>query len=424
MDPGRSSFGVELEFIIAHIPSSEFNRDVHGNAVVIPPHIEFYEEDTYIYKQIKTTLESILPTANTRIFTGGGQTAPEQDHQTWQVKEDCSLDRLLGGLPIPGRHWDVDWVGVEVTSPAMWSTQESLNEVRNAVDLLKRTYRIVTSEACGFHIHVGQGPNHIPLTDLRRAAALFFAADPLLAQLHPAHRLDNVMCMGIRLFSEVAHGMTVAGTASELLQLHDVGEDAVPQDADRNLHSVTNIVVPDASTPPAFDRQIPRGMLHGYPRTRPGDGPRVPPTIVGRYNAYMPRGIFGCVRELLSAPKYDVLAVLLQGSGQMPGHRMAYNFSNYDQYKRRDPNMARTIEFRQPAGTLDADEIISLAKAHIGLFEFAVSAPFVQLWSVIARCAQADARPNETSFDVLDLLASAGLGDVAHDLQNVLLARD
>lgn len=416
MNPGRSSFGVELEFIIAHVPSIEFDRAIHGNAIAIPPEIESYEEETYIHDQIQATLNSILPAANTRIFTGDGQTVPEQEHKGWQVKYDASLESLRDGLQIPGRHWDVDWVGVEVTSPALWTTEDSLTDVRSAVDLLNRTYRILTSEACGFHIHVGQGSNFIPLPDLRRAAALFFAADPLLAQLHPAHRLNNFMCMGVRLFSQVAQGLTVANAGSELEhpQLDNL------EDADRNVQSVTDIVVPDASTPPAFNRLIPHGTLQGYP-TRPGQAPQPPPTIPFSYN--VPRGIVECAYELLSAPQYDVLAVLVQGN-QIPGFRLAYNFSNYNQHKRVDPDRTRTIEFRQPAGTMDPNEIIALVRAHVGFFEFAVNAPFVQLWSIIARCAQADSQPGEVPFDVLNLLASAGLVDEAHALQDVLLARN
>lgn len=416
MDPGRSSFGVELEFIIAHVPSFEFDRATHGNAIVIPPDVEFYDEETYTQNQIRATLDSILPTANTRIFAGDGQTFLEKEHKGWQVKDDLSLEFLRGGLEIPGRHWGVDWVGVEVTSPALWSTEDSLNDVRNAVDILKRTYRIVTSEACGFHIHIGQGSNFIPLTDLRRAAALFFAADPLLAQLHPAHRLNNDMCMGTRLFSQVAQGLTVTDADSKLEhpQLDNL------EDADRNLQSVTDIVVPDASTPPVFNRMIPHGTLQGYP-TRPGQAPRPPQTVLFSYN--VPKGIFECVREILGAPTYDVLALLFQGN-QVPDLRLAYNFSNYEQHKRVDPDMTRTIEFRQPAGTMDSNEIVAFVRAHVGLFEFAVNAPFVQLWSILARCAHADFQPGEIPFDVLDLLASADLVDEAYALQDVLLARN
>lgn len=422
MDPGRSSFGVELEFIIAYVRKSEANP-THGKAIIIPPHVPDYEADRYVFQHVEDTIKILTPpTASTRVFTMDGQTRPERVYQSWHAKADYSIDYLPGGRGIPGRHDDVQWIGIEVTSPALWHTPESFEEVRRVTDALKVTYRVVTSEACGLHFHVGRGVNPLPLDHLRRAAALFLAVDPILAQLHPAHRLSNTMCMSVRLFSQVSQGRTAA--EARLALVSPLSIDGAPEAMmDTGLQEgATATTLNFASIGPitAFTRLVPYGTLPGYP-IRPGQAPVGPGAIDTRFA--VPRGILDCSRELLSACRHEVVSALLQGM-DLPASRMAYNFAFYGQYMLADPDMKRTIEFRQSAASLDADEIIAFAGLYIKLFEFAIEAPFANVWSVIQKCATVDElQLGQIAFDAFDLLASIGLVDEAHALQQIMIAR-
>lgn len=419
MDKDRSSFGVELEFIIAYVPELEAEA-TDGKAIVIPPHIPDYEADMYVFQHVKDTISTLIsPIANTRVFTKDGPTRPERIYQSWHAKADYSIDHLPGGRKIPGRYDGVQWIGIEVTSPALWNIPESFDEVRRVTKALKATYQVVVSEACGLHFHVGKGPDRLSLDHLRRAAALFFAVDPILAQLHPAHRLTNAMCMSIRLFSRVSQGLTAAQV--RLTRASAPSSDGAPEITDtagccdQEMANTILLDVVDARHLAAFQRLIPYGALQGYP-ARPGQAHVCPETVV-------PRSILDCARELLSASQHEVVSTLLECPDRLEC-RMAYNFAFYDQYKLADPDTKTTLEFRQPAASLDADEIIAFARLYINLFEFAVEAPFENVWSVIQKCDAVDeSQPGQGSFDVFDLLATIGLLDEAHALQQIMIQR-
>lgn len=455
---GKFSLGIELEFLVAYVSESE--RDIlaqhagdfaetWGKAIAIPDDELNQEDDSsdssldcvavahcYVFKLIQNTLDSLaLPLGEdtTRVFT-----KPNAEYTSWKVHADCSID-LPGGRPLHERYRGVRWVAVEVISPALWFTRQRGgggsssgllldDEIRLVCDTLQERYWTTFSESCAVHFHVGRGRHWMPLGALRRTAALLLAADPLLAQLQPAHRVTSEFCLGNRAFSRLAQGLTAEAAKGGLVAAENSSgrvDSVLPPDAHESEllgaillgeDELTSVV---SNFPRKFDRVIPWGALKGYPRLTPGETPimpRVPSLLL-----VPPQGIIHCVNELLSASRRGVIATLMMG--ERVSKRLAYNFNNFREARVGEEQHKRTIEFRQCAGTLDADEIITFAQLFVGLCEFASSAPFGIIWSAIYRCAVADVAVGEPNFDVFDLLTHIGLVREAEVLQMVVMAR-
>lgn len=428
-----TTFGVELEFIIAWRRSSDpvpvGREDTIGKAVIVPNHInhDFWAAD-YIHDTVQTLLAAHLPrydntTANLSSIEVGQAFV---DYQQWHAAHDCSIEELPNGDVAPGMYDGAHWVGIELTSPALHNRPESLAEVRHALDLLHQHFWIrVSHRVCGMHVHVGQGPAFISLRRLRRLAALLFAADRLLAQLHPQHRLTNTFCLGPSLVSNAAQGMT-AQRAQDAVTHHRL--ERPEEQVSPGLRAALRAARPGDNDLhiPQFDRRIPYGALPTY-QWRIKDNGALEIDGFGGTGFVAPTPMAAAVREILAVTRVEALGDLLETKG-CPTIRLAYNFAAYtaDRLRRVFPHK-RTVEFRQAAGTLDADEVVLYIRVFVGLYEFAASTPNENLLAVIDRCVQASdpvPGPGQIDFDVFDLLASIGLLAEVEELQDLIPGRN
>lgn len=443
--------------------------------------------EAYVFHHIETFLDSLaLPRVpGTRVFAGhdttgtintttstshadfssssssssssddGPSTGSESDdddgpkaaaaHTTWRAKRDTSL-KLPDGRPLHQRYRGVGWVGVEVVSPALWFSPAGLGEVRLVCDAIKARYWAVFSPTCAVHVHVGfgldgngevgnggDGASWPPLRALRRTAALLFAADPLLAVLHPPHRREGRHCASNRSFSALAQGMTAEG-AREALALANGGANApkegimapeslgdgqtLPPTATTTTTTTTTTSSTTTEPSRTFRRRIPRDTLRGYPQPWPGEGPRFPHLAI---EVDTPQAMVECVEELLCASRRGVVATLMQGSRF--SSRLAYSFLNFRERRKGDERRKRTVEFRQPAATLEADEVLAFVRLFVGLCRFAGEAEFGEVRAAIRRCAVADEAEGQGDFDVFDLLAQIGLVEEAEELQRIIMTQ-
>lgn len=428
-----------MEFAVAYVFKSEVDRlpldgddyaETHAKVLVFNDDKDpWLLADARVFGHVQRTLDklSMYMADSTKVVPDG-----YSYHSSWKCKEDCSID-LPDGHGIMGRYKGCRWLGVEVTSPALWNDPRSFEEVRMVCDALQKKYFMVTAPSCGLHFHIGRGlPGNYGLAapsslrDLRRIAALLFAADHILVQLHPVHRYNNQYCLGNRWFSEVAQQVTHQ-QARLVVDEIDIG---CPPPVEPQPELVEQVTMFNSSTsgggPPRFftNRLIPYGTLQDYPVLGPGEAPKFPVTMLGEpCNLLAPRSILDCVGELLSASRTCVVAELMK-SGL--SERLAYNFNNIQEGLVWGLEGQTTIEFRQGAGTLDADEVIAFAKLWLGLCERASDGPFSQTWAVINRCHVAEMRRRngaDVNFDAFDLLAMLGLSDEAETLQSVIMAR-
>ncbi|PSR97126.1 putative amidoligase enzyme-domain-containing protein [Coniella lustricola] len=419
----------------------------------------------HVQKTINATL-ALLPNLSANRVCHDSK----KPHSRWKVVHDASIN-LPGDRPITTKYKGVRWMGVEINAPALWNTPESFAEVRSVLDALRQTYWIVQGESCGVHVHIGRGEEWQSLRDLRRAAALLFATDPLLAQLHPEHRRGNEYCASNRSISCVARGMTHerARLEAEVDSYYTDEGDLEPPTMELPPESLEQFLTFDTgtsvswstSTPPAAathspntpqlfrspDRRISRGTLTGYKVTRPPlpTDSRNPRPAYDSWDDLSgpPCALIPCITELLSANRAGVVARLMHGSQGFG--RSAYNFDNFEADTPMQYQDKATIEFRQCAASMDPDEILAFASLFLGLCHTVCTAPFASLWDVMHRCAvlerhvqnrlavaagkgwdesaqQVYARGG-ANFDVFDLLIMLGLEEEALAVQSVVLAR-
>ncbi|KAI2603266.1 uncharacterized protein GGS25DRAFT_510700 [Hypoxylon fragiforme] len=312
------------------------------------------------------------------------------------------------------------WKVVVFQSPTFWATEKSFAEVRRVYQKLSDTFWVLTCPGKGMRIRCGRGRSWMPLGELRRIGALLFAADPILAQLHPAHRRNgNAQCLSIRHYSNLAHGWSAAAMDRKL------GTRGRAEEAPEELENENQPAVPAPETPKPTRRVFRRGELDGYTfdakqfsQDAPADLPATA-TLPGASPA-APLDIVSGARELMSCTSAPTLAALLAH----PTASTAYSFRAYTapQYRQASPSRApRTVESRQPAGTLHPDLVVLQARVFVQLCAFAGAAPLREFWKLVLDLAMGEVWG--TVYDVLDLLAECGVGDGEVRLVEGVMAR-
>ncbi|KAK7991299.1 hypothetical protein PG988_000093 [Apiospora saccharicola] len=219
------------------------------------------------------------------------------------------------------------WYGLELISPAQPNTARAHQEAAFVLNVLRQHYgnRMRVNESCGLHIHVGMGPEAIPVPRLRRIAALLYAADPLLAVLHPPHRQNNRFCPSIRRHANVTWGMVEAMATAEV-----------------SAGACSSV----------------GGTWTGFAAAGGGGcGP-------GRET---PVTLRAAVAQLLNCDTGYAVARLLQYRDA----KSNYNFNSYLVARSSPPRGNVTVEFRQHEGTLDARRIEAWARLCVGIAEWA-----------------------------------------------------
>jgi hypothetical protein len=106
------------------------------------------------------------------------------DTTKWEVFTDTSV---MG----PPKDTTFSWLGMEVKSPALFFTTESLSEVDKVCRLLTSTYLCTVNQTTGLHVHVGDSDKGFDSSTLRNLVAFCWAFEPQLDTLHPVSRLGN-----------------------------------------------------------------------------------------------------------------------------------------------------------------------------------------------------------------------------------------
>ncbi|RYO97443.1 hypothetical protein DL765_011187 [Monosporascus sp. GIB2] len=358
-----SSIGTELEFFVA-VRIEDGSRPTvpklfassEGNPLIVPEAESIGRAlETHVIEHVRHTITLAL---DKKLRGKTSVIASPQDlddrearhlrpYMSWTVEREGTASMPEDILGQPGVS-DYMWVDLEVKSPALWAADDAFIEIFDAVQALQQTYWICTPPSTALQFHYGYGKDYIPFRNLRRIAALLYAADPLLVQLHPQHRRNNTYSLSNRLYSILAHGLT---------------------EADDNRDSETPETKPESPGR--------RGEGSDPQQEAPGLSKRME-TLRGR-------------------PAYDF---------------GAYADSRYrKEIPRRRQQPKRTIEFRQAAGTMDPDEVVAHAKIAVRLCEWASTADLAEFWKLILDCEAGESMPSWFDvFDLLarlDLNAEA-----------------
>ncbi|KAI1195376.1 hypothetical protein F5X97DRAFT_345789 [Nemania serpens] len=433
----RSSIGVELEFLLCVAEADQpYNvpdmfETSKGAPYELPTGVPLRSEINHMVNQTlgETIAYAIASHRGTRVIQSEDEALSSSEsfhlrpYSDWTVWSDLTVS-----LPHHQRAQrymqEYRWYPVEIASPAFWATDESWEEIQAVVRAIRDDYWILTPPTAGLHYHYGNGKSYIPFGMLRRIAALTFAVDPIMVQLHPEHRRSNEWCLSNRLYSRVAHGRPAEVTARELCadyveeEPEFPGMRRLPNPVSRPFRRRTpNLIVP-----------FKRGTLTGYEfddlffndsgfedDIKKNTGRRGNPT---------PFEIPDAVREILRCWNAPTVAELMRYTSR--DERPAYNFRAYEAgtYKQMIIEQGeiyplyqskRTIEFRQMASTMEPEEVVAHGKVIVRLCEFAAEADLEELWRVVLDCTVAEG--NGDWFDVFDLLAELGLNSEANVLQ-------
>ncbi|KAI1099992.1 putative amidoligase enzyme-domain-containing protein [Jackrogersella minutella] len=460
LQSGARSFGVEFEVIVPWVWDDE--KD---------PHEEFADKLSPILRvpsSLKETLadERQSMMGNIRIYIYSqfveafrAHGLPVFDVETaWEIKPDVSLSA-------PRR--DFKWVDMEIISPAERASPEAFQAIRHAMSLLTSTYRMIVNNTCGLHVHVGDGPELMPLQHVKRVIGLIWAADPLLSRLHPPHRRGTYYAPSIRERSNLAHGSNAEQTGlhrterncyryigdelrhgelpiswrEENQEEHQIEayektrepghfEPFVWKDSDDEVREVEGEKMHSSPLDPIsgaadnsginihakkYMASIRNGYVYSnapYVSIRSRTIPRVTHPVLTAEEINIPgldmkafdySGVFAGVEEIFVSESSCILAWLLG-----PVERPNYNIGMYRCYWLQDRDgRPGTIEFREAAGTVDAQWAEIWARICVGLTDFAIHAPVNVYLDVLSNIDSAEA--GGAPYDVLDLLEQVGL---------------
>lgn len=180
--PPRVSFGIELEFLVAHINRNrlDVDKDMPGLAPAEQSRGIFAVQALLEKYGFLTALES------------GEHSSADQ---LWIISADLSVKER------DNRSDDTYctlWDAVEISSPPLYASEEAYNLISALVRLLTTNLRVRVNSTCGLHVHVGNGHHQIDLRALRNYAALLWASEPVLSMLDCPTRSFNYWSKSIR----------------------------------------------------------------------------------------------------------------------------------------------------------------------------------------------------------------------------------
>ncbi|KAI1441104.1 putative amidoligase enzyme-domain-containing protein [Annulohypoxylon stygium] len=476
----RRTFGVELEILVPWLWEDEPDPDqkIAGD---IPPILRLpvslkkaYESPNYVdndevlqlvYDTFADMLNAHgLPTESIdlRAFdagSGSDSSGSSDKYTKWIIKRDASIIHPDGGYK---------WYGMEIISPVERASPEAFGLVRYVLNVIKSKYRTTANQTCAFHVHVGDGLELMSLDHTRRVAGLLWAADPLLACVHPPHRRNNYYCQSIRERSNLAHGRKAAEKDQWELNLGccnvyiggemRVGESPIswrekhhkkghliaygktrkeghfepfcmkdPDDYSKfNDDDVLPLqqfrIVSDETL--QIDTRVERYVVSKDKWDAIPDTPYVSTldrkTPRFEYPTYDPIDKNGGFTSLQPKAAKDIgvfagIIPLYSGLTSCAiewllraGDRPNYSFSPYSCFIIEDrETRPGTIEFREAAGTVDGEWAETWARICVGLTQFAIHAPVEEYLSVLININRAAC--GGAPYDVLDLLDEAGL---------------
>ncbi|KAI0429588.1 putative amidoligase enzyme-domain-containing protein [Xylaria sp. FL1042] len=466
--PGRPTFGVEVEFLIATLPEDAVDPiDATGLAPVLrtpkAPSIgaEGFNR-RYILDKVKEAIcECFSPSPKVRSTGGRGC------YLDWQVDIDPSISEMVHSLPYT-------FMGVEIGSPIQFSSPNAFDVISRAISAITSKYRCMVNLSCGLHVHVGLDQERLSLEQIRRIASLSYAVEPFLFTLHDPLRRVNNYCKPLQDYSYLANKFANPNLKQDLekdmrharpdnffttycqylgagrrhgeaplsLRGENVKADHVaaflktrqprhfepftqPGDSRRTvlLPEIPDELAPGVSTAaelvsptiiparPARQRKIPRLKLPRYSLEE-----LVSMRLqFSQWGLSVPPDRLKQLNERGPGPSVSQATQIIYSqpgsdyiSELLSGHdRPAIAFHAYDCTALTPYHVPRTIEFRLGEGSLDSEWIPTWAKICVGIFKFALYSSPSEFTNVLEKCNKG--MKEEGGYDVIDLLDDTGL---------------
>ena len=191
-EPLTLTFGIELEFVLRfdladHVidideildqESDYDDADIDDEDFLIADAQRESARDQFFH----ALAEKGFPTSLASFFD------PKVRGVDWEVDMDDSI-RADGPLSGP-QGVEYGYVGIELKSPALPYTAESLVKIREMCQLLGE-FDISVNQSCGLHVHVGNERKGFPLETIKNLCVMTATFERELESLHPPHRIGN-----------------------------------------------------------------------------------------------------------------------------------------------------------------------------------------------------------------------------------------
>ncbi|RYP59536.1 hypothetical protein DL771_010866 [Monosporascus sp. 5C6A] len=191
MAESEITFGVEFEFLVDTDKLLSLRPEEANAAPVssIPlPSTSLTIKAVKVANIIKNRLEEagLSPVQVTKELYVTPRDVTELECTTWVVKKDITVKKRIG---------DIQYAGMEVTSPVLPNTTKGYQELVKAVKAIRQLETVLFSESCGLHVHVGRGNAGIELLPLQKfTSLLLLGGERILDNVHPVHRRGQWPC--------------------------------------------------------------------------------------------------------------------------------------------------------------------------------------------------------------------------------------
>lgn len=199
------TFGIEFEMSV--VTGFDSGREFHKDERIINFTKEMYdkpesrESSPRQYEQWVAEMPwkpVARHMAKTLDAAGFKATVDKADNTSWDFTCDISIEDPEEEKSCLVRY---TYQGIEMRSPAMYFTPESLQALADVLKLLKRTYMIYTNHSTGLHVHVGDGKKGWEFSILQKLFALIWVFEPQLNTLFTPSRVDGDFNKSMRTLS-------------------------------------------------------------------------------------------------------------------------------------------------------------------------------------------------------------------------------
>ncbi|ESZ93231.1 hypothetical protein SBOR_6387 [Sclerotinia borealis F-4128] len=208
----RLTFGVELEIAVATLrdicqnTAPKDGRKVYGVArAANSPPLDYdprpahfgdssLAERAYRAKGRYYVYENIAQTLNCAGFPAIHMDHPEYQRQgytiamtsKWVIGTDLSIECPDETI--------YDYHKIEIKSPVYYFSEGALSDVARVWEIIASTYKVVTNDSMGLHVHVGNGVDAFDGETLRNLWGILWTTEKWIETIHPPHRRVNTFC--------------------------------------------------------------------------------------------------------------------------------------------------------------------------------------------------------------------------------------
>ncbi|KAI1205890.1 uncharacterized protein F4807DRAFT_464352 [Annulohypoxylon truncatum] len=205
--PDRTTFGVELEFLVPYLYDSEV--DPLGEVEGLAPLLRQTDHTGRPENEVRAVIQKLFQDhgleTEIKVYPYKSDDAMRalDRYSIWVVKDDPTVRENNDSTAWFQKY---RWVDVEITSPVEPSIPITYEIINYARQLLTHTYRCRVNSSCGLHVHVGKGAERFDLVNMRRISALIWSSEHLFVNLNHPARQANFMTPTCRMNTVIATG--------------------------------------------------------------------------------------------------------------------------------------------------------------------------------------------------------------------------